>query len=356
MPAAAIVGASVIGAGASIAAGSSAAGAQRDAAAQNAALQQQQIAENQRQYNQNRADLAPYRSVGTGALYQLSDLMGIKPAADTTTISGTGSGATGYGNTASTGQDWNAYLTANPDVMQGWQGLSTADKAQFPTPQSYAQFHYNTYGQAEGRAAPPTTTPGTTAGYNSGVASSDFGSLSKPFTLADFIKDPGYDFRQQEGQRGVEASAAARGGVLSGGALKALTKYNQDFASNEYGNAYNRYNQDQTTRFNRLSALAGTGQTATNSGIAAGNTLQDQNQTGINNIASNNNAAANATASQYAGIGNSVSGLANNVGNYFALNNLAGVGGAMSASGNAANSFANSLWKDPSLPSYSLGL
>ena len=49
--------------------------------------------------------------------------------------------------------------------------------------------------------------------------------------MSDFTRDPGYQFRQQEGQRGVENSAAARGGILSGGALKAISRYNQDFAS-----------------------------------------------------------------------------------------------------------------------------
>lgn len=148
------------------------------------------------------------------------------------------------------------------------------------------------------------------------------GEFNRPFTLADFNKDPGYDFRQQQGEQGVEHSAAARGGVLSGGALKALTRYNQDFASNEYGAAYNRFNNDTTTRFNRLSSIAGTGQTATNSGIAAGNELTGQLQTGVTSIANQNNAAANARASSYVNTGNAIGNAAGQVGNYFALRNL----------------------------------
>ena len=98
------------------------------------------------------------------------------------------------------------------------------------------------------------------------------GSLMRAFSPQDFQGDPGYQFRMSEGMKGVENSAAARGGALSGAALKAIQKYGQDFASNEYTNAYNRFNSDQTNQFNRLTSLAGGGQTASNQiGNAAGN-------------------------------------------------------------------------------------
>lgn len=72
--------------------------------------------------------------------------------------------------------------------------------------------------------------------------------------------DPSYSFRLGEGLKALERTASARGGLLSGGALKAAQRYGQDFASQEFGNAYNR-----------LASLAGVGQTsATNTGNAAG--------------------------------------------------------------------------------------
>lgn len=58
---------------------------------------------------------------------------------------------------------------------------------------------------------------------------------------------PGYQFRYDEGMRGVENSAASRGGLLSGGTMKAIQKYGQDFASGEYQNAFNRLNSMSTT-------------------------------------------------------------------------------------------------------------
>ena len=73
--------------------------------------------------------------------------------------------------------------------------------------------------------------------------------------------DPGYAFRLSEGQKALERQAAARGGLISGGALKAATKYGQDMGSQEYQNAFNRY-----------STLAGYGSNATNTLTnAAGN-------------------------------------------------------------------------------------
>jgi hypothetical protein len=188
----------------------------------------------------------------------------------------------------------------------------------------------------------PYRQAGTTALGQLATGTADGGEFNRNFTLADFNKDPGYDFRQQQGQRGVEASAAARGGVLSGGAMKALTRYNQDFASNEYGAAYNRFNNDTTTRFNRLSSLAGTGQTATNSGIAAGNEMINQGQTGVNNLAAGNQSAANARASSYINTGNAIGNAAGQIGNALSMRNLYS-GGGYGGGNSIANRFSSGI-------------
>jgi hypothetical protein len=88
-----------------------------------------------------------------------------------------------------------------------------------------------------------------------------FGSLEKDFTLADFEADPGYAFRLAEGQKAIERSAAARGGLFSGRQLKDIERFGQDFASNEYGRAFNRYEAERSGRYNRFANLAGLGQT-----------------------------------------------------------------------------------------------
>ena len=93
--------------------------------------------------------------------------------------------------------------------------------------------------------------------------------------------DPGYAFRLSEGLKGIDRSAAARGGLISGNALKAASGYAGDQASQEFQNAYNRY---QTTRGNTLqpfqagaaagqSAAAMQGQANTNFGSAGGQAI-----------------------------------------------------------------------------------
>jgi hypothetical protein len=116
----------------------------------------------------------------------------------------------------------------------------------------------------------PYRTAGSTAIGQLSTGTADGGDFNRDFTLNDFQKDPGYQFRMDEGERALEGSAAARGGLLSGRAGKELARYGQDYASGEYSNAYNRFNADRNTRFNRLAAVAGIGQTATNTGITAG--------------------------------------------------------------------------------------
>ena len=91
------------------------------------------------------------------------------------------------------------------------------------------------------------------------------------FGAGDYQADPGYAFRLSEGQKALDRQAAARGGLISGGALKAAQRYGQEMGSQEYGNAYNRaltsYNTDvarENQLYNRQAGLAGIGQTATN--------------------------------------------------------------------------------------------
>jgi len=85
-----------------------------------------------------------------------------------------------------------------------------------------------------------------------------------PFGMNQFNADPGYAFRLAEGQKALERSAAARGGLISGSALKAATRFGQDMGSQEYTNAFNRYQTERQARLGPLQSLAGVGQTAAN--------------------------------------------------------------------------------------------
>lgn len=125
------------------------------------------------------------------------------------------------------------------------------------------------------------------------------GSLMKPFGMGDYQADPGYAFRLSEGLKGLDRTAAARGGLLSGATLKGAMRFNQDQASNEYGNAYNRYNTNQSNQYNRLASMAGLGQTANTQLGQAGQNYANQAGAGIM-------AAGQATAAGQLGVGNTM--------------------------------------------------
>lgn len=173
-------------------------------------------------------------------------------------------------------------------------------------------------------------------------------SFSAPTALTE-QNDPGYQARLALGTDALQKSAAARGSVLTGGTAKALDTYAQDYASNEYGNAYNRalntfntnyqdYNTNQSNQYNKLAALSGAGQQQSQA-------MAGQGQAASNNVTSNllgtaaqqgqqlNNAAA-ATASGYIGSANAwsngLSGISNNLTNLAMLNSGSGYSTAKS--------------------------
>jgi hypothetical protein len=107
-------------------------------------------------------------------------------------------------------------------------------------------------------------------------------------------EDPGYAFRLKEGQKALDRQAAARGGLISGGALKAATRYGQEMGSQEYGNAYNRaltsYNAGvnrEATGYNRLASMAGVGQTSANTIGTAGQNYAGSSANIAGNMAAN---------------------------------------------------------------------
>jgi len=109
-------------------------------------------------------------------------------------------------------------------------------------------------------------------GLPGGTEGGDFGKYSRDFGMSDFTADPGYAFRLAEGQKTLDRQAAARGGLISGGALKAAQRYGQEMGSQEFTNAFNRYQTNRANQLQPLQSLMGAGQTAANTmGGAAAN-------------------------------------------------------------------------------------
>lgn len=76
----------------------------------------------------------------------------------------------------------------------------------------------------------------------------------------DVTKDPGYQFRMDQGIDALDKSAAARGRLLSGAQQKGITDYSQNVASQEYANAYAREANEKSRRYNILSGISSGGQ------------------------------------------------------------------------------------------------
>jgi len=131
-----------------------------------------------------------------------------------------------------------------------------------------------------------------------------------PFGMDQFTADPGYAFRLKEGQKALDAQVAARGGLISGGALKAATRYGQEMGSQEYTNAFNRY---QTNRANQLQPL----QSLQGGAVTAANTIGQAGQAYATNAGNALMSAGDARASGYMGTANAISGAVGQGINYY---------------------------------------
>jgi hypothetical protein len=142
----------------------------------------------------------------------------------------------------------------------------------------------------------------------------------------NMMADPGYQFRLSEGMKALDRQAAARGGLISGAALRGAQRFGQDLASQEYGAAYNRALTEydaQTgradTMYNRFAGQAGIGQTSTNqlSGAAGqmGANLSNIIGQGAQFQGQALGAAGQARASGYIGQANALNATLGNLGN-----------------------------------------
>jgi hypothetical protein len=126
-------------------------------------------------------------------------------------------------------------------------------------------------------------------------------SRYEPFTMAKFQADPGYGFRLKEGLRAIENSALAGGMGQSGATLRGITRYGQELGSDEFTNAFNRYQAERNARLNPLQSLAGMGQTTSQNIAGAAGRLGEQ-------IGSNLIQGGVARASGYMGAANALAG------------------------------------------------
>lgn len=269
----AIVGGAIIGGATSLIGADKAADAAKDG---NAAT----IAEQRRQYDTTRGDFAPYRDVGRGALTSLADIYGVSRPTEDRSV-----GSSAYQqafedyfsrtNKPKAGtNDFNKLVAGFNDIWQ--RGQLTGRYGAGAPPGGYPQNPDGTFGPAAGGGRvdtqPAPGQPGSSAGTGTSPAVDRTGG---------FYTSPGYQFRLNEGSKAIQSSAAARGKLFSGDALKAVEGYSQGVASDEFAR-----------HVSGLQSLAGVGQSATGSTAAAG-------ANSANVISASNTNSANAVGSSY---------------------------------------------------------
>lgn len=297
---------------------------------------------NKGQYANTQAEQAPYLNAGYSGLSNLAYQLGILPNGGATSTNGGGMPSfTAGSNTAS--------VPADPFAQYNGKSFSalvnSGDPNVSPNKETTAQWTaggvpFKTITTSDGRQVAVRDTSGgnvpspASAGINIPTNLADlanpnlgaFGSLSQDFTdkfqaPTDVTEqnDPGYQFRLKQGQQLLENSAAAKGGLFSGGTAKAEQQFGQDYASNEYSNVYNRafndfstkyniFKQNQADKFNRLASVSGIGQTAASQlgliGQNASNTNANIALTSGQQIGNSVQNAGNARASGYQNSGN----------------------------------------------------
>lgn len=129
--------------------------------------------------------------------------------------------------------------------------------------------------------------------------------FAAPFNPQTYINTPGYQFQQQQGENAIQSSAAATGGTLNGGTLKALDQYTTGLANSTYGDAYNRYLATSQQQYGQLFNVAQLGENATS-------TTGQQGAQAATTAGGYINQAGQDTAAGQLGVGTAVnSGLSN---------------------------------------------
>jgi len=173
----------------------------------------------------------------------------------------------------------------------------------------FRQTGYNALNQI-GKLGSGTYNIYDTSGNPTGVGTgTDY--FTKQFGPEEFAAgmDPGYAFRLAQGQRQLNAQQNAAGGLIGGNALTGMQDYTQGLASQEYNNAFNRFNTQRGNIFNNLAAIAGLGTTSvgqtTNAAVNAGANIGNAISNVGSALGSGQVGQANALGGGLAGAGSS---------------------------------------------------
>lgn len=184
----------------------------------------------------------------------------------------------------------------------------------------------------------PWRTAGTTAINRMSAGVQPGGEYDK-FTMKDFQADPGYAWRQQQGQDAVRAGSSAAGNFGSGNMGVALQNYGQNLASNEYASAYGRW----LDQYNRVAGISQTGQQQSQAIAALGantaNVMGQNTMAGANAQAQGIIGSANAWGNA---MGNMNTTMQSGMGTYMNYQNQQQLMGMLGGSGSMGNAWGSS--------------
>lgn len=264
---------SAIGAVASLYGANKASGDAKDAGNQAAAGSQQAIDLSRDIYNDQRNLNMPAYNAGNTARDQYMRMLGLP-------VGGASAGAQGgIGTTqggSATPTQWFGDNTKVPTVnAQLYASDPTYKRAWDETVATHQQNHGRGYNGDSDRGILQQNMQNLYAQYAPKPAATTQAPAA-PQALSDIYSQwrntPGYQFGLQEGNRSVEASAAARGGLNSGATLKALQRYGTDYADQQ---GYRPYMNDLSNLFGGgMQAASNIGSAGSNYGSQAGNAFQ----------------------------------------------------------------------------------
>lgn len=274
-------------------------GAKKASKAQ-ARAQQQALALQQQMYMANLGLNEPWRATGQGALNTLARLYG-QPYQDYQPLQQLTSGLTA-GNTAGT-----PHFGAKDIVKMLKSGMSVEQVAKLGAlklGKSGKRVNYlSQYGLSPDEIKMLQGGPSSFAAPPAPVNNLPTGGSTAGPDMSVFTNSPGYQFRRDEGQRDIGNSFAARGGAFGGDALRALTDFNQNLASEDFYSFVNQMNN-----------MAGLGQTAAGQAGQYGQNFANQGSNALQNMG---NARASGIANQYNMLGQGIGGAANAFGNWW---------------------------------------
>ncbi len=278
---------SLIGAAVSLYGAKEGADAAKDAGKQSAAGAQASNDLIWKMFEQQNAQQQPFYQAGVQAQDRYLQMMGLQPvtgqgAYSAGAVGGTASPASGaapaswFGSASGTPTVNSALYASDPKYKAAWDQVSSHHQGQFG--RGYNEDSDRGKLQTHMQQIYGASTPGSTGGATSGSTPTN-PALTQQQAFDTWRATPGYQFGLDEGNKQVQSSAAARGGLNSGATLKALQRYGTDYADQ----------QGYTPYMNKLAGLFGGAQTA------AGQ-MGSYGQNAANQMGQNTQNAANARA------------------------------------------------------------